>query len=127
MTLEDKVTIVQKSATDWDPTEDEVALANASVLNAIYNEIDKNVLLINTCIWQRCMGNFRDIKWRNVHSKDFASPACDYTEFENLKMQEDETFLSKVKTSKFFLNIYIDIEDFVFMCLMISKNLPQSF
>jgi hypothetical protein len=51
MEKDGKATSALKPEEDWSKDEDELALGNSKVLNALFNAVDKNMFrLINTCI-----------------------------------------------------------------------------
>ncbi|XP_057444286.1 uncharacterized protein LOC130736472 [Lotus japonicus] len=81
-----------KPEDEWNKEEDEEALGNSKALNAIFNGVDKNMFrLINTCTVAKDAWEILKTAHEGTSRVRMSRLQILTTQFENLKMKEDET------------------------------------
>ncbi|XP_057443220.1 uncharacterized protein LOC130735138 [Lotus japonicus] len=91
-TKEGTSTIELKSEVNWSKTEDEEAAANSKALNAIFNGVDKNMFrLIHTCTLAKDALEILKVAHEGTTRVRLSRLQLLTTQFENLKMKEEET------------------------------------
>ena len=81
-----------KPEKEWSPTEDEAALGNSHALNAIFNEVDKNVFtLINTCTSAKEAWEILAVAYEGTTKVREQKLQYLTTNFEALTMLDDES------------------------------------
>ncbi|XP_057434400.1 uncharacterized protein LOC130727312 [Lotus japonicus] len=81
-----------KPEEEWTKEEDEEALGNSKALNAIFNGVDKNMFrLINTCTVAKDAWEILRITHEGTTRVRVSRLQLLTTQFENLKMKEEET------------------------------------
>jgi len=98
-------TTVLKPKEEWTIAEDELALGNSKALNALFNEVDKNMFrLIKQCIVAKDDA-WEILKTAHEGTSKVKSSRLQLltTKFENLKMREDENI------QDYYMNVNIQV------------------
>ncbi|XP_057439907.1 uncharacterized protein LOC130731662 [Lotus japonicus] len=120
-----------KPEEDWNKDEDEEALGNHKALNAIFNGVDKNMFrLINTCTVAKEAWDILKTAHEGTYRVRMPRLQILTTQFENLKMKEDETItdfhmtLRDMENSSFALGERMSEEK---LLRKILRSLPKRF